>query len=190
MKKYIVLTMLLLGTAIPSALGQKLAVKTNLLYDATSTINLGVEVGLARKWTLDVPFNVNPWKFDSGARLRHWAVQPEIRYWFCESFTRGFIGLHGHYSDFNVGGLKGWPLMNKKMEQSRYQGYLYGAGVSIGRSWILRKRWGLEISAGAGYARIQYDKYPCSECGTRLKHGTKNYFGPTKLSVSLVYMIK
>lgn len=190
MKKFFILTVFLIGLAIPSAIGQHIAIKTNLLYDATSTINLGAEVKLAKKWTLDVPFNFNPWKFDSGARLRHWGVQPELRYWFCESFNRMFIGLHGHYADFNVGGLNGWPLMSKNMEKNRYEGHLYGAGISVGRSWILKKRWSLELSAGAGYARIHYDKYPCAECGSKLKTGTRNYFGPTKLSVSLVYMIK
>ena len=36
--------------------------KSNLLYDATTTMNLGLEIGLARKWTLDIPVNYNPWK--------------------------------------------------------------------------------------------------------------------------------
>ena len=39
------------------ASAQKVAVKTNLLYDATSTINLGVEFALTPKWTLDVAGN-------------------------------------------------------------------------------------------------------------------------------------
>ena len=41
-------------------------------------MNLGLEFGLARKWTLDVPVNYNPWKPDNGRRLRHWGIQPEI----------------------------------------------------------------------------------------------------------------
>lgn len=31
-------------------------------------MNLGLEFGLARKWTLDVPVNYNPWKPDNGRR--------------------------------------------------------------------------------------------------------------------------
>lgn len=41
----------------------KFAIKTNALYWATSTPNLGFEVGLAKKITLDVSGNYNPWKF-------------------------------------------------------------------------------------------------------------------------------
>ena len=41
----------------------KFAIKTNALYWATSTPNLGFEVGLAKKLTLDISGNYNPWKF-------------------------------------------------------------------------------------------------------------------------------
>lgn len=46
--------------------------------------------------------NYHPWKPADGKRLRHWGVQPEVRYWFCERFNRTFMGLHGHYAEFNV----------------------------------------------------------------------------------------
>ena len=45
MKKVLFLFLLLAG--MTNVYGQKFAVKSNLLYDATATINLGVEVGLA-----------------------------------------------------------------------------------------------------------------------------------------------
>ena len=87
MKKVSILIVLVLGCFIESK-AQKVALKSNLLYDATTTMNLGLEFGLARKWTLDVPVNYNPWKPDNGRRLRHWGIQPEVRYWFCERFRR------------------------------------------------------------------------------------------------------
>lgn len=105
MKKILILILLMSGCFILESYAQKVTLKSNLLYDATATMNLGLEFGLARKWTLDVPVNYNPWKPDNGRRLRHWGIQPEIRYWFCERFNRTFIGLHGHYADFNIGGL-------------------------------------------------------------------------------------
>ena len=94
MKKVSILIVLVLGCFIESK-AQKVALKSNLLYDATTTMNLGLEFGLARKWTLDVPVNYNPWKPDNGRRLRHWGIQPEVRYWFCERFRRTFIGVYG-----------------------------------------------------------------------------------------------
>ena len=61
MKKVSILIVLVLGCFIESK-AQKVALKSNLLYDATTTMNLGLEFGLARKWTLDVPVNYNPRK--------------------------------------------------------------------------------------------------------------------------------
>ena len=173
---------------VPGAQAQKAAVKSNLLYDATATVNLGLEFRLDRKWTLDVPANLNPWKFNDGTRLRHWGVQPEARYWFCQPFRRTFVGVHAHYADFNVGGLPG--MFSPNMQENRYQGHLYGAGISVGYAWIIKKRWGLEATVGVGYARIEYDKYPCAECGSLVKSGGKNYFGPTRAGLSLIYLIK
>ena len=62
MKKYLcligVLGVLLCNTA--NSYAQKVAVKTNLLYDATTTMNLGLEIGLGKKWSLDLSGNYNP----------------------------------------------------------------------------------------------------------------------------------
>lgn len=190
MKKVLILILLMSGGFVFESHAQKVALKSNLLYDATTTLNLGLEIGLARKWTLDVPVNYNPWKPEDGKRLRHWGIQPEVRYWFCERFNRTFIGLHGHYADFNVGGWPDWSFISTNMQKNRYQGHLYGAGFSVGHSWILKKRWSVEASVGLGYAHIVYEKYPCATCGTKSKDTSRNYFGPTKASVSLIYVIK
>lgn len=165
-------------------------VKSNLLYDATTTLNVGLEFGLAEKWTLDVSANFNPWKYSDNIRLRHWMVQPELRYWLCERFAGHFFGVHAHYSQYNVGALPDWSFISENMKRSRYQGYLYGAGLSYGYHWILGNKWSIETSLGIGYARLHPDKYPCTNCGERMKNEGKNYFGPTKAAISLIYIIK
>ena len=185
MKRILFLVLLLVATT--GVYGQKFAVKSNLLYDATATINLGVEVGLAKKWSLDLSGNYNGWKHGDEARMKHWLVQPEARYWLCEKFNGHFFGLHAHYADYNVGGLK---FLSKNMENHRYQGNLYGAGLSYGYQWLLSDRWSMEAVLGIGWAHLDYDKYPCATCGTILKSETKDYFGVTKAAISIIYFIK
>ena len=163
----------------------KFAIKTNALYWATTTPNLGFEVALAKKLTLDVSGNYNPWEFSKNRQIKHWLVQPELRYWLCERFNGSFFGLHGHYAEYNVSNL---DLFG--MGHYRYDGNLYGAGISYGYHWILNHRWSMEATIGAGYARLKYDKYECGECGEKLGHKTKNYFGPTKIGLSIIYTIK
>lgn len=163
----------------------KFAIKTNALYWATTTANLGFEVGLSKKMTLDVSGNYNPWQFSDYKYVKHWMVQPELRFWTCERFYGHFFGIHGHYAEANVSNLNMFGLGHE-----RYEGSLYGGGISYGYQWILNKRWSMEVEVGAGYARIDYDKYGCGKCGTKIGNGHKNYFGPTKAALSIIYVIK
>ncbi|MCI1686407.1 MAG: DUF3575 domain-containing protein, partial [Prevotella sp.] len=89
MKRFLLLVigLLLITTGIKA---QEVAVKTNILYDATATFSLGVETDLSRKWTLDVSGNYNPWTFSHNRKWKHWLVQPEVRYWNCDKMRGSF----------------------------------------------------------------------------------------------------
>lgn len=167
-----------------SAKAQDVAVKTNLLYDATATINLGVEVGLAPKWTLDVSGNFNGWKMSDDRRWKHWLIQPEARYWFCDRFSRHFLGFHAVGGQYNVGGVDtGINLFGtdfSKLKDHRYQGWAVGAGIAYGYAWLLGEHWNLEFEIGFGYAYTKYDVYECVGCGRRVGDNDHHYIGPTK----------
>lgn len=51
-----------------SVSAQKIAVKTNMLYDVTTTLNIGVEFSVAPKWTIDVSGNYNPFNLGNTRR--------------------------------------------------------------------------------------------------------------------------
>ena len=57
---------------------QKYAVKTNLAYWATTTLNIGGEIALAPRMTLDMTANYNPFHFRGNKKIMHWAVQPDL----------------------------------------------------------------------------------------------------------------
>ena len=182
-----------------SSLSAVWAVKTNLLYDATSTINLGTEIGLGRRTTLDLSGNYNSWTFSDNRKMKHWLVQPEFRLWTCSRFSGGFWGIHAHYAQYNMGGMLPWGFRSGKMFGSikndnilnhRYEGWLVGGGIGYGYHWILGRRWGLEAEIGVGYAYLEYDKFRCETCGEKLGRESKHYFGPTKAAITLIFMIK
>ena len=54
----------------------QVAVKTNVAIDAVAIPNLGVEVGLSKKLTVDIPFYYNPWKYSDNKMLKLVMVQP------------------------------------------------------------------------------------------------------------------
>jgi len=166
---------------------QQVAVKSNLLYDGTTSMNLGLEVVMSPHWTLELPVNYNPWTFSDNRKLKHWMIQPEARYWFCEQFNAHFLGLHAHIAGFNAGGID-WL----GMEKYRYEGTLYGGGLSYGYHWILSRHWSVEATLGLGYAYLDYTRYGCKVCDapTTEQPSPTHYFGPTKAGITLIYVIK
>jgi hypothetical protein len=169
-----------------------LAVKTNLVWwAARGTLNLGGEVGLGKRTSLELSGGINrlnlKGSIGNNDKLAHWVVKPEFRYWLCERFSGHFFGLHAIYGRYNVGG---WniPLLFEK--EFRYEGYIYGGGVAYGYHLPLSRRWGLEFSAGVGVLGMLYSKYDCEKCGSEIDRFDKTYFGPTSVGVKVVFLIK
>lgn len=188
----ILVFLLLMGSSMSQVRAQDWAIKSNVLYDATATINLGVEIGLAPKWTLDISGNLNAWSKDEQTRWKHWLVQPEARYWFCDRFSRHFIGAHAIGGAFNLGGINNnlsfLGTDFSVLKEKRYQGYAYGGGIAYGFAFMLSEHINLELEAGFGYMYLDYDIYECGNCGRRIDEGTHHYVGPTKAAINLVFL--
>lgn len=172
---------------------QSVAVKSNLVYDALLNVNLGAEVGLAPKWTLDLSGDFNAWTLSHGRRWKHWLAQPEARYWLCDRFAGHFFGFHAHGGQYNVVGIgndtKILGTDFSKLSDHRYQGWFVGAGVAYGYAWILSKHWNLEGEIGVGYSYTRYDKFDRYDCGKKEETDrTHNYVGLTKAALNLVYV--
>jgi len=187
MKKLLIFVCVLFST-IP-LFGQSVAIKNNFLYDFTLTPNLGLEIGVSKQATLNISGGYNPFNLGEYKRFKHWLIQPEYRYWFCEKFNGSFVGVHLHGGEFSVGGLKLPFGFMSQLEDHKYEGYIYGGGFNYGHQWILSKHFSIEAVIGVGYARIEADKYKCAVCGDKLKKSNYNYFGPTQAAISIIYVI-
>ena len=93
MNKSIFSLLALLLIFLPTAFGQKIGVKTNALYWATSTPNIGIEVALSPKFTLGLSagwnlFDLPKKTYDDGSvvesKMRHVLLMPELKYWNCQ----------------------------------------------------------------------------------------------------------
>lgn len=204
MKHYLILVATLLMAlvgATNTASAQKVAVKSNLLYLATATPNVGVEVALADRWTLEVAGGYNPWTFnrENNLKAKHWLVSPEVRYWFCESFHGHFIGVNGNYAQFNISGMpipklfwefRSTASTKENFKKARINGWTVGAGITYGYQFILSGRWNLELTAGLGIWYTEYDRFENRNCGMFEQAVRKHAFGPTSVGVSFIYLIK
>lgn len=193
MKVFHIIAILLLAVfAASCAKAQNVGLKTNLLYDALLSPTVGVEVGVAPKWTVDLSGTLNAWTVNDH-RWKQWMVQPEGRYWFCQRFAGHFVAAHALGGQFNFGNIdadfKFLGTDFSKLKDERYQGWMAGAGVAYGYSWILNRNWNIEAELGIGWVYSRYDVYRCADCGKKIRENeSHNYFGPTKVAVNLIYV--
>lgn len=173
--------------------GSKVALKANLLYGAaTLTPNLGIEIGLGARSSLNIMGAYNPWNREGdeqdNKKFVHWMVQPEFRYWFCERMSGHYVGVYALGSMFNVAD---HDFMNYFDREYRYEGWAVGAGLSYGYTWAFHKRWGLEFYIGAGVTYLDYDKWEhCDWCADRMSGDGKTRFGITKAGITLSFILK
>ena len=181
---FLVLLLLLLPYG---SYGQQIGIGTNVSWWLTSTPNAEVEFMLSKRLTLNVSGSYNSWTFfPEGMALRHYLMQPELRYWPCKSFEGHFFGVHGHYGHYNIGQVPFIP----GLKDYTYRGELYGGGFSYGYHFAIGGRWGLELSLGVGYAYQEYNKYVCTECAELVGRYKRHFVGPTRLGVTFIYLIR
>lgn len=161
-----------------------ISIKTNAAAISALILNLGAEVKLSHRWSIDLMGTYSPYNMIvRNRKIRLFGIRPEARFWWGEAMKRGhFIGLHGFTSAFNV------QLGNK----ARYQDpnhALWGVGLAYGYALPLGKKekWGVEFTLGLGYARIKYNKYEGGANGQFIENKLINYFGPTRLGINFSY---
>lgn len=127
------LVVFLMSAGISAA--QDYGVKTNIIYDLTSTVNLGFEYRLYDRWTVDFSGNYNGWTIKEGTRWKHWMLQPEVRFWNCDAFSGHFVAVHGIGGQYNFGGIRNsisyLGTDFSQLSDYRFQGYFMGGGYSL-----------------------------------------------------------
>lgn len=180
----------------PAATGDKkplFALKTNLLFDAASALNVEVEVPIGQRWSIAGEFIFPWWLWDSKQYCLQSRVGTlEARYWMGNrtdklQLTGWFVGLHAGMGSFDV-----------EWKDKGYQGNpFYMAGLSGGYAHTIGKtgNWRMEYSLGLGFIRTEYDEYAPQKDADgdwhliRQKTGNHTWIGPTRAKVSLVWML-
>ena len=201
MRRYLTLAVIFLLSFAGNAYAQKVAVKTNALYWATTTPNVGLEFAVAPRWTIEVAGGYNPWTLneEENIKAKHFLVTPEVKYWFCEAFQGHYIGINGNYTQFNVCGIyvpdvfykysQGGNLLDD-LQYARSQGWAAGAGLNYGYAFPISRRWNMEFTLGLGFWYTEYDRFESRKCGLFQEHVSRYAVGPTDLGISFIYMIK
>ena len=163
-----------------------LAVKTNLLYDAALVPNLGIEWRFSDHISANVNWMYAWWSRDS--KNDYWRIyggDAEIRYWFGNKTGRKLTGHHvGAYGGILTYDVE-WGDKGYMVEKwSHIWGPSYGYALRIAKNFNLDFNLGLGYFGGEYYEyHPQGDKYYWNQTKKR------NWFGPTKAEVSLVWLL-
>ncbi len=176
-----------------------LAIKTNLLYNLITAVNLEVEVPLGDRYSIAGEYIFPWWVWDDGTvdsrrdRFQITVGTIEFRRWLGERrlkspLTGWFMGLYASYGAFDFED-------DKKGKQSKD---VLAGGLSIGYAHAINRSGSLrmEYLLGLGYLTFSYKEYTAVFDGTQwgwdaYRDFTKrvSWFGPTRAKVSLVLMI-
>lgn len=186
----------LLLTLLPfRAAGQEMSIRNNLLYDATGTVNVGLEFQVGDHFSVGVNGGFKSWprflawdndNVNNTTHWRHFLVAPEGRYYFSEVFKGAFVGADFVYTHFNVGNLKLPFGLYPEVATRREQGSWWGAGLFVGYAWWPWQHWRIEIEGGAGVGLAAYDSYDCDHCGSKLEEVRRAAVVP-KLGLNIAY---
>ncbi|MDE7153181.1 MAG: DUF3575 domain-containing protein [Muribaculaceae bacterium] len=160
----------------------RLAIKTNLLYDAALLPNIEVEYRINSEWSVALEGGVAWWgKYSHQRSYRLALVSPEVKRWIHPKAP-----WHGLY----VGAFTGAGLYDFEKPSRGYRGEGVMAGISVGYMWTLKRNLSFEAAVGAGYLFTRYKEYKPMH-GHHVYQRTKdlNYFGPLKLKFSIVWRL-
>lgn len=172
-----------------------MAIKTNMLYDALLVPNIGVEFYVGKGWSVGGDWMYAWWKTDR--KHDYWRIYGgdiQIRKWFGRAaeekpLTGHHLGVYAqcYTYDFELGG-KG--VMGGIPGGDMWDKCNWGVGLEYGYSLPIKRRLNIDFGIGVGYFGGEYREYkPMDDCYVWQATKKRNYFGPTKLEVSLVWLI-
>lgn len=172
-----------------------MSVRTNMLYDALLLPDLGVEFYLGHNWSIKGNWMYGWW--DKSGSHRYWRAYGgdlTLRRWFGSAAARK--PLTGHHAgiyaqlltyDFEFGG-KG--EMAGEPGEPLWARPSYAFGLEYGYSLPVARRLNIDFAIGIGYLGGYYYKYhPEGKMYVADSLHRRNWFGPTKLEVTLVWQI-
>ena len=160
----------------------RLALKTNLLYDAILMPSLELEYRIGNRWSVNLEGEMAWWSKDRQHKYYQIAtISPEGRYWFKTKKP-----WHGHY----VGAFAGGSWYDLENGGRGYKGELAMTGLSYGYMFPLGRALSLEAGIGVGFLSTSYEEYiPLDGHYVYQQTSRTNYFGPVKLKLAIVWRL-
>lgn len=174
---------------IKDAAPSRIAVKTNLLYDAILIPNLGIDYEFIPGWSIAANGMYARWSKASSHRYWHInGADIELRKWWHSAdgnhrpyLTGHHVGLYFQAGSYDIGtGSRGYVS----------SGPTFNAGATYGYSLSVSNHFNIDFSLSVGYLWGKYKKYvPQDGCYVWMRTSNRRWVGPTRAEISLVYFI-
>ena len=160
----------------------RLALKTNLLYDAVLMPSLEIEYRIDDRWSINLEGEVAWWSRKAQHKYYQIAtIGPEGRYWFKTKKP-----WHGHY----VGAFAAGSWYDLENGGRGYKGEFLMTGLSYGYMFPIGRVLSLEAGIGIGFLHTSYEEYlPLDGHYVYQQTSRTNYFGPVKLKFALAWRL-
>lgn len=181
----------------PFGYARPLALKTNLLFDLASVLNVEVELPLSPRWSLAGEWTFPWWLWESKQHcLQILSGSAELRYWWSPRHQKQDPSLYNHnpMTGWFAGVYAGGGLYDLEWDRKGYQGeFFIATGISAGYVTALSRNLNMEFSLGAGYLQTRYRHYEARQdnggewCLIEQYRGKYTWIGPTKARISLIW---
>ena len=167
------------------------AISTNMLQDLAITPNFMIEVPIGKRWSIYAEYTF-PWWLTKGNN-RAWQILKwdlGARYYPFRKFNPSdpMDILQGHFFGLDLSA--GYYDIEPK--HTGYQGEFMLVGLEYGYTWKIARNWRIDAFIGAGWMGTKFRYYSGDENDEHLIYqhdGKLNWFGPTRLGVSIKYII-
>ena len=182
-----------------------IALKTNMLFDLLLTPNVEIELPIGDRWSImaedwfpwllsnkqkniSIGKHIAPGNYMKNSAYELWTLGAELRYWWPRACAQDRARLTGHFLGLYYANGK----YDLEWDSKGDQGEFNSVGLTYGHCWPIARHWNLEasISAGALWGPRRHYEGEFDDTHLIWKYtGHTFYAGPTKLKLSLVWLI-
>lgn len=165
-----------------------LFLKTNYIAWGGAISNISAEIDICENLSFNLPLYYSAWNYLTAyTKLRTFAIQPELRYWFSNKDSSWYTGAHFGLAYYNFASGSRYRIQDHDGKSPAL-----GGGLTVGYRLPLfgSEKWKVEFSIGVGAYSLHYDRFNNEQGGLLVDSIKRTYIGIDQLAVSFSYPIE
>lgn len=157
---------------------QTKSVGVNIALLSAGILNTELSVGVKSRISIHMPLTWSGFVVSNEFSLKNYSVSPGVRFWSWHIYSGFFAGTNLGFANYNA-------VINKR----RYCGNTFFTSLSAGYSKMVSQKLNIEGEFGLGAFGVWQDVFESGKCGEFLRYSEKIAILPSKISISLIYIL-